>query len=379
MKSLLAAALASIAALSLSAPAVAQLSIRDDLNRVVIIKKPATRVVTLAPFLTELLYEAGAGSLAVGVDEHSDYPPQVFSVAKVRTGAGFTLDQLAKLKPDLVLAWRDGIRRDDVERIAGFGTMVFVASARQLEDVPRLLEAIGTLTGRNTEPQIASFQEKVDKLRRANAGKQTLQVFLEIWNRPLTTVSGESFLSEALEICKAENVFAERRGSAPKVSFEDLATKDPYVIVGSGSASGPAEFRANWQLRPSLSAVKGNRLVYITDDTITRPGPRTPEGIGHLCAELDGIRAGQGQRMVEASPSADFGGSRPATLGFTPSIANPVAPPSLFQQPMTSTPPKAAAAEPAKPAPKEPEPAPAAAPSSPPSAARPERPKQFGL
>jgi iron complex transport system substrate-binding protein len=382
MKTLLSATLVFLAALALSGPATAQLSIRDDLNRMVVIKSPAKRVVTLAPFLTELLYEAGAGDLAVGVDEHSDYPPQVFSVPKVKTGAAFAIEQLVPLKPDLVLAWRDGIRRDDVEKISGFGTMVFVASARQLEDVPRLLEAIATLTGRNAGPQIASFEEKIDKLRRANAAKPKLSTFLEIWNRPLTTVSGENFLSEALEICKGENVFADRRGTAPKVSFEDLATKDPYVIVGSGSASGPAEFRANWQLRPSLSAVKADRLVYIIDDTITRPGPRTPEGIANLCAELDGIRAGQGQRVAGGSPAASGSGSESPSRGFTPSHANPVPPPSLFQQPMTASQPKPAAPEPPKEAPKAepvPVPVPSPAPAQPAAEARPERPKQFGL
>lgn len=383
MKTLLTSAFVSIAALALSAPVAAQLSIRDDLNRMVVIKRPAARVVTLAPFLTELLYEAGAGDLAVGVDEHSDYPPQAFSVPKVKTGAAFAIEQLVPLKPDLVLAWRDGIRKEDIERISGFGTMVYVASARQLEDVPRLLEAIGTLTGRNAGPQIASFEEKIDKLRRANAAKPKVSAFIEIWNRPLTTVSGENFLSEALEICKGENVFADRRGTAPKVTFEDLATKDPWVIVGSGSASGPAEFRENWLKRPSLSAVKANRLLYIIDDTITRPTPRTPEGIANLCAEMDGIRAGQGQRMAGESSSTDSGGAGQApTLGFTPSLANPVAPPSLFRQPMSAAP-SAPAAEPPKPSRPEPkaEPAPPPAPAETPPAPAPgqERPKQFGL
>ena len=379
MKTLLASAFASITALVLALPASAQLSIRDDINRMVIIKKPATRVVTLAPFLTELLYEAGAGDLAVGVDEHSDYPPQAFSVPKVTSGAAFAIEQLVPLKPDLVLAWGDGIRKEDVERIAGFGTMVYVATARQLEDVPRLLEAIGTLTGRNAGPQIAAFEEKIDKLRRANAPKPKVSAFIEIWNRPLTTVSGENFLSEALEICKGENVFADRRGKAPKVSFEDLATKDPWVIVGSGSASGPAEFRANWEKRPSLSAVKNNRLVYIIDDTIVRPGPRTPEGIANLCAEMDGIRAGQGQRVAGAASTSESGGASPPTLGFTPSLANPVAPPSLFRQPMSSSPPAPKAPEPEPKAAPAPAPAPAPVETPPATASAPERPKQFGL
>jgi ABC-type Fe3+-hydroxamate transport system substrate-binding protein len=51
---------------------------------------------------------------------------------QISTGAQLSIDVLAALKPDLVLAWRDGIKRDDIDRIAAFGTTVFVASARNL-------------------------------------------------------------------------------------------------------------------------------------------------------------------------------------------------------------------------------------------------------
>jgi iron complex transport system substrate-binding protein len=56
----------------------------------------------------------------------------------------------------------------------------------------------------------------IERVRSANAGKVRMSAFLEIWNRPLTTISGKHFLSEALEICKAENVFRELPGTAPR-------------------------------------------------------------------------------------------------------------------------------------------------------------------
>ena len=38
--------------------------------------RPAERIISLAPSLTELLFAAGAGSKMVGVVDYSDYPPQ---------------------------------------------------------------------------------------------------------------------------------------------------------------------------------------------------------------------------------------------------------------------------------------------------------------
>lgn len=384
MKSRLLSVLVLAAAL-VSGTASAQLSVRDDLNRVLIVKHPATRVVTLAPFLTEMLYAVGAGDLAVGVDEHSDYPPQVFSVPKVPTGPGFSIERIAALKPDLVLAWRDGIKPADVERMSSAGATVFVASAKQLEDVPRLMQLLGTLTGRNASAAIGEFESRVAKLRRDYSGKHKLTTFLEIWNRPLTTVSAEHFLTEALDICRAENVFSDLKGVAPKVSIRELEDKNPFVIVGAGSASSLVEFRQNWVVRQSLSAVKSERLVFIPDETLARVTPRTPEGIAKLCADLDNIREGKVMRTADMLPGGapNSGVALKPSLGpFVPSLASPVSPP-LPTVGGAASPRKAAPGVPAATAPAT---GPASAPATPAAPPQPEaenpsgkRPSQYGM
>lgn len=375
MKSILSTLAITLGALVACMPAMAQLSVRDDLNRVLIVKKPATRVVTLAPFLTEMLFEVGAGDLAVGIDEHSDYPPQSFSVPKVGSGAGFSIERIAALKPDLVLAWKDGIKREDVERMSSAGAMVYVASVRQLEDISHLMQVIGQLTGRDSTKAVAIYESKLDRLRRENAFKVKLTTFFEIWNRPLTTIAADHFLAEALEICRAENVFADRKGSAPKVTWEDLASRDPFLIIGNGSASSPEEFRSNWEIRPSLSAVKGMRLLYLADESISRPGPRTPDGIARLCASLDDVRAGRVQKSMETAqaPASDAVPLKPSLGPFAPSIANPVpsqagAPSAPAKLVVPAPPPAPAAAAPAP-----------AEPPKPASQTPGKRPSQYGM
>src|SRR5260221_11851350 len=67
----------------------ASISLKDDLDRTVELKEPAQRIVTLAPFLTELVYTAGAGARVVGVGAYSDYPPEPGKLPQVGTSAGF--------------------------------------------------------------------------------------------------------------------------------------------------------------------------------------------------------------------------------------------------------------------------------------------------
>jgi iron complex transport system substrate-binding protein len=322
--------------LAVSTLAHAQLTMRDDLGRTVVVKKPATRIVTLAPFLTEIAFAAGAGDLVVGVDSMSEYPPEVRSLEQVKTGAQFVLDQIALIKPDLVLAWRDGIRREDVDAMAAFGAVVFVAQARQLEDVPRLMTAVATLTGRSALASTTAFNQRLEHLRRENAAKPRVSAFLEIWNRPLTTVTGAHFLTQALEICRGENVFRHLTGLAPRVSWDEVQELNPYVIVGAGSAANAEEFRANWVLRQQLSAVKSDRLVFVDADTIMRPTPRTPEGIQQLCAGLDRARGTvtamsplppapqPAPRGSVATPAPGPTAAAPATPAPTPPAAQPI-------------------------------------------------------
>jgi iron complex transport system substrate-binding protein len=277
-------------AVCITSSTAAEITLKDDMDRTVRLRAPAQRIVTLAPFLTELAFDAGAGDRVVGVSAYSDYPPEAAKRPQVGTAVNFAIEEIAALKPDLVLMWKDSMRPDDLERVALFGAEVFVASARTLEDVPRLLGVLGRLTGRDTSRVAAEYERKLAALRRTYAGKRRLTAFLEIWNKPLTTIAGRHFINQALEMCGARNVFEDLPGVAPVVSWEEVYRRDPEVIVGMSSGIGAAEFRATWKARPTLSAVRSGKLVYAHPDRLQRPTARTPDGIAELCVVLDRVR-----------------------------------------------------------------------------------------
>ena len=268
----------------------AEISLQDDLGRTVEMAAPAKRIVTLAPFLTELVFTAGAGDRVVGVSAYSDYPPEARKLPQVSSAAGWSLEEIAALHPDLVLAWRDNMRIEDVSRLSAFGTAVYVADARNFEDVPRALQAIGALTGRDTHAAVSAFQQRLTRLRATYSTKPKVTALLEIWHQPLTTIAGHHFMNEALEICGARNVFADLGSVAPVVSWEEVFFRDPEVIVGINSASSEKEFRANWGERGTLRAVKENHLVYAEADRLQRLTARTPDGVASLCAAIDRVR-----------------------------------------------------------------------------------------
>jgi iron complex transport system substrate-binding protein len=274
----------------------AGIAVKDDLGRTVEVKEPAKRIVTLAPFLTELAFSAGVGDRVVGTSAYSDYPPEAKRLPQVASAVGLSIERLAALRPDLVLAWKDSIRPEEVERLARLGAAVYVAQARSLEDVPRILGAIGALAGVETRAVSSRYEAELARLRREYSHRAQVPVFLEIWSQPLTTVSGRHPMNEALAICGARNVFADLPGVAPEVSWEALYARDPAAIVGVGSAPDEARFRAQWAAHATLSAVREGRLLFVSPDRLQRTTTRTPAGIAELCEAIESVREANAAR-----------------------------------------------------------------------------------
>ncbi len=59
------------------------LALIDDKGKRWTFDKPAQRIVSLAPSVTELLFAIGAGSKVVGVTKYCDYPPEAETKEKI--------------------------------------------------------------------------------------------------------------------------------------------------------------------------------------------------------------------------------------------------------------------------------------------------------
>lgn len=286
----LAAGLAAVG-LCLASQTNATIVAKDGLGRVVSLPSPATRVVTLAPSITEAAFSVGAGARVVGVSAWSDWPEPARSLPVVASAAGIEWESLARLAPDLVIAWEEGFRLQDVARIEALGARVFVARSRSLGDIVPLLESVALLTGGDAGPTARAFRHSLEVLRSRREGLTRLRVFLEVSHRPLLTAGRGHFLTEALSVCGADNVFGDRSEPAPSVSWEELFARNPDAIVGTGAlAQGEAVFRAGWRPRSALAAVQRGKLAYVASAALGRPSPRVVEGIESLCAAIDGLR-----------------------------------------------------------------------------------------
>ena len=255
-------------------------------------EQPATeptsvsRIVTLAPHLTELVFAVGADDLLVGVSAYSDFPPEAQNIPVVTDA--FTVDQerLALLKPDLLIAWESGTPKHVIEELRAAGFAIETIRTRRLDDVAAALERIGELTGHGEQANAAAdhFRQSIERLRQQYTATPAVSVFYQITARPLYTINSEHFIGEILSLCGGRNIFADLSKLAPSVSVEAVIDRNPEVLLAA-SDSGESPF-SDWQRWDSLAANRyGNHFV-VDSAEIGRPTPRLAIAAAKVCSAL---------------------------------------------------------------------------------------------
>lgn len=270
----------------------AEITVTDDAGNAVTLARPARRIVSLAPHLTELLFAAGAGSRVVAAVEYSDYPAAAQALPRIGGYAAFDLERIATLKPDLAVAWGSGNPPGPLTQLKRLGIPVFVSEPRRLEDIAASLERLGVLAGTTEAAQAAAsaFAQRRAALAARHAGQREVTVFYEVWNQPLMTVGGAHVISAAMTLCGGRNVFAAIDQPAAAVGLEAVLAADPEVIVASGMDEARPEWLDDWRSWPQLRAVQRDNLFFVPPHLLQRHTPRLLDGTERLCAALDAAR-----------------------------------------------------------------------------------------
>ena len=274
----------------LLATAHAETAITDDAGRRVVLPRPALRIVSLAPHITELLFAAGAGGKVVGAVDFSNYPEAARKLPRIGSHAAFDLERIAALKPDLAIVWGSGNPPGQVAQLHRLGIPVFVSEPRRLEDIAASLRQVGMLAGMQAEPAALAFTQRLASLRARYANAAPVNVFYEIWNQPLMTIGGGHVISHAITACGGRNAFAALTQPAANVELEAVLRANPDAIVASGMDQERPEWLDDWRRWPQLKAVRQGNLFFIPPDLMQRHTPRILDGVEQLCAALDVAR-----------------------------------------------------------------------------------------
>ncbi|WP_114418319.1 cobalamin-binding protein [Marinospirillum perlucidum] len=268
------------------------LQLTDALGREISLEKPVSRIISLAPHITENLYAAGAGNLLVGAVNFSDYPAAAQEIPRVGGYNQLDIEGILALQPDLVIAWHSGNPLPQVEQLQGLGIPVYYSEPRTFADIARNLRDFSQLT---VHPEVGEeaarkFEAGIAQLREDFSQRRPVRVFYQVWEAPLMTINHEHLIHQALDACGGENIFAELDNLIPRISREAVLQANPEAIIGGGMGEDTPAWVDNWRVFDELQAVQNNHLYFIPPSLLQRATPRLLQGSQLLCSQLEQVR-----------------------------------------------------------------------------------------
>ena len=246
--------------------------------------KSASRLISLAPHTTELVYALKQGHRLVAVSDFSDFPSQASKLPSVSSYQGVDFEAIMRLQPDLILAWRGGNKPQDLARLEQLGMTLYYSQVTQLDDIAKDILALGdVLDAKQQADKLASdFRQRLKQLNRQYANQPTQSVFYYMWTKPLMSIGGNAWANHLLRVCGANNVFADSLVEYPQVTPEQVVRLKPDILVAAMDVE-TQHASAFWQGYRSLITSK---LIVVNPDKLHRFTPRVLDELERLCEQL---------------------------------------------------------------------------------------------
>ncbi|HFT7663373.1 TPA: cobalamin-binding protein [Aeromonas veronii] len=240
-----------------------------------------SRVVSVVPHLTELLYDIGAGDKLVAIDDASDYPAEVKNKPKVANYRSINVEALLAHKPDLILGWRSAQSRM-LAPLEQLGISVFYSEPTDFASLATEMRALGKLLGVEKSANEAAdrYLARLHSLQQRYGQPTGVKVFYQLWYPPLTSVSGNAWPAQAIELCGGINIMANAKTPYPQVDVEQVIRANPSLILAGRQDPDALH---HWQQWPNLDAVKHHRLMLVNSDELHRFTSRTLNAVESMC------------------------------------------------------------------------------------------------
>lgn len=253
------------------------------------------RVVAHTCSNTEIVCALGCGHLLIGVDEDSDFPPEVVGPLP-KLGRDLSLDVAAvqALSPDLVLTSRTLPGHEVlVQQLQDAGLRTLVCEPLSLDDVyadiRRIAQALDVPA--RGEALVAQMQAQMPDVPRTPASPRVL---VEWWPKPVIAPTRASWATDLIERAGGINPWKHVEGKSVPLTDAQVFEAAPDVVVMAWCGVPVENYRpeivrrrAGWEQVP---AIRHARIHAVTEAWLGRPGPRLVDGYRALRALIDAAR-----------------------------------------------------------------------------------------
>jgi iron complex transport system substrate-binding protein len=309
----------------------------DGYGRTVRLPVNPSRIVSLAPSLTETLYALGVEDRLVGDTDYCDYPPEAQKKQKVGGVINPNIEEIAALHPDLVLVTKEGNLLDTVRSLDTLGIPSYATDARTVEEIISSTQKLADVLNVSASGKALAgdLQRRLAALHSKLNSVAPKRVFFIVWPEPLMSVGKDTFIADALRRAGAVSI-VDASQDWPQVNLEEVARLQPEFLVFAASHSDSAAHdfdalanRPGWRI---LEAVR-KRQYAVVSDAIVRPAPRIVSVIEDLARQLHPEVFQEGPGTEKAAPSA-----------ISPKSVQPQLKPMAMRATLSTCPPESACA-----------------------------------
>jgi len=245
-----------------------------------------SRIVSLAPSITETLFALGLGDRLVGVTQFCDYPPQARQLPKIGGYYDPNYEAIIVQRPDLVVLLDE--HQDARKNLTSTGLHVFSVNHRTIAGIIDSIDTIGTLCCREKQAisLLTDIQARIARIKQktpSHSGRP--RVLLSIGksmasgSKDACVAGKEGFYDAMIEIAGGENVYTGSTVRFPLISPEGITKLNPDVIIDLVAdpeklPGGTQALVNEWNELRDVNAVKNGRVCILTGGHLMRPGPR---------------------------------------------------------------------------------------------------------
>ncbi len=258
----------------------------DQTGRVVILPRNPKRVISLAPSITEIIYDLDRENCLKGVTKYSNFPVQAKKLPRIGSYVELDLEKIVRLKPDICIAIKDGNPIQTIQRLWNLGISVYAINPVNLNSVMDTVMGIGDILNAQAKAKaiVDNMKNRIKKIKSIIASAATKpKVFFQIGIAPIVSAGTNTFLNELIRLSGGINLGA-GPNPYPRFSMEQIIRLNPDIILISSMARSKndaifKEMKQKWETWHMINAVKNKKIFIVDSNIFDRPTPRLINGL----------------------------------------------------------------------------------------------------
>lgn len=268
------------------------LDLTDHTGTRVHIPKIPSRVISLAPSLTESMEALGLSDRLVAVTTFCAPNSQGQNRVRIQRIDTPNIEVLLALQPDLIVA-TPITSTLAVEQMRKIGLKIVVLGQTGIEGTLNDLEVLGKVfhQPQKAEALCASIRETLHAVQSRTKGRTRPRTLLLYDSQSLYSTNSKTFAGEILSIAGADNIAANLQNQWPQLALETIVSSNPECILICSQKSHPnaaTNALLAWKNQPvwnTISAVSRGRVFEVQEDLLSVPGPR----MGHAAEVIESL------------------------------------------------------------------------------------------